>query len=96
MKRNVYCTILAGASVILAALCVASAIAEGNANTFDRAFALHSILAWVWTIDTCAAIVLSRFTWYYFLLVVLAPLAFAPIPTWMFIIFRVFKAPFAP
>ena len=96
MKRNWHCAILGGASIILATLCVVSAIAEGNANTFDRAFALHSILAWAWMIDTIAVIFLSRFTWYYLLLVILAPLAFAPIPTWMFIIFRVFNVPFAP
>lgn len=96
MKRNLCCAILGGASIILAISCVASAVAEGNANTFDHAFALHSILAWVWVIDTIAVIFLSRFRWYYLLLVILAPLAFAPIPTWMFIVFRVLKVPLAP
>lgn len=81
---------------MLAPACVIAAVVEGNTNTFDRTFAVHSILMWVWVVDTATVIFLSRFTWFYFLLLILAPLAIAPIPTWMFILFRVFKMPFAP
>ena len=96
MKRSRYCYLLAGISILLAPACVIAAVVEGNTNTFDRMFAVHSLLLWLWVIDTAAVIFLSRFTWYYFLLLILAPLAVAPIPSWMFIVFRVFKVPFAP
>ncbi|PYK37383.1 MAG: hypothetical protein DME49_12080 [Verrucomicrobia bacterium] len=96
MKRDRYCYVLAGISVLLAPACVIAAVIEGNTNTFDRIFAVHSILMWLWMVDTAAVIFLSRFSWFYFLLLILAPLAIAPIPAWMFILFRVFKVPFAP
>ena len=96
MKHRPYCYLLAGMSILLAPACVVAAVVEGNTNTFDRMFAVHSILLWLWIIDTLSVIFLSRFAWYYFLLLILAPLAVAPIPSWMFIVFRVFKVPFAP
>ena len=96
MKHRRYCYLLAGISILLAPACVIAAVVEGNTNTFDRMFAVHSILLWLWVIDTAAVIFLSRFSWYYFLLLILAPLAIAPIPTWMFILFRILKVPFAP
>jgi len=96
MKRDRYCYVLAGISVLLAPACVIAAVIEGNTNTFDRIFAVHSILMWLWMVDTAAVIFLSRFSWFYFLLLILAPLAIAPIPAWMFILFRVSKVPFAP
>jgi hypothetical protein len=95
-KNIVAVRLLAAASVMVAVSCVVAAVAEGNANMFDRPFAVHSILLWLWVIDTAAVIVLSRFTWHYLLLLVLAALAIAPIPTWMFILFRVLHVRFAP
>ena len=96
MKRDRYCYVLAGISVLLAPACVIAAVIEVYTNTLDRIFAVHSILMWLWMVDTAAVIFLSRFSWFYFLLLILAPLAIAPIPAWMFILFRVFKVPFAP
>jgi len=96
MRRSRYCYLLAGISILLAPACVIAAVVEGNTNTFDRMFAVHSFLLWLWVVDTAAVIFLSRLAWYYFLLLILAPLAIAPIPTWMFILFRIFKVPFAP
>jgi hypothetical protein len=87
---------LAIISIVLAVACVVSAISEWNAGTFDRAWAIHSILMWAWLIDTALAIFSARFKWKYLLLLLLAPLAVWPIPTWMFILFRVLKMPFAP
>ncbi len=95
-RRVAAARLLAAASIIIAAGCVASAVAEGNAGTFDRTFALHSVLLWLWMFATGTAIIVSRFTWYYFLLLTLSPLAIAPIPSWMFIVFRVFHVPFDP
>jgi hypothetical protein len=40
--------------------------------------------------------ILSRFSWPYFLLFIFAPLAIWPIPSWMFILFRVLGIRFAP
>jgi hypothetical protein len=96
MKRDRWCLLLAGLSIVFAIGCVIAAIVEWNGHTFDHVFAVHSVFLWIWLIDTTAVIVLSRFKWYYFLLLVLAPLAILPIPSWMFILFRVLKVPFAP
>jgi hypothetical protein len=96
VKNIVAARLLAATSIILAVGCVVAAVAEGDAGTFDRTFALHSVLLWLWVIATIAAIVLSRFTWYYFLLLILSPVAIAPIPSWMFILFRILHVRFAP
>lgn len=87
---------LAFASIVLAISCIVAAVIEGNANLFNSAFALHNVLLWIWVIDTALVLVLSRFKWSYLLLLTLAPFAIWPIPTWMFILFRVLRIQFAP
>jgi hypothetical protein len=94
--KNIAIWLFAVASVAVAIGCVVAAVSEGNAGTFDRPFAIHTILLWLWIVVTAGAILLSRFRWYYFLLLLLTPVAVAPIPTWMFILFRVLHVQFAP
>ena len=96
MNRRYVCFALATLSIVLAIACVVAAVTEGNTNTFNGTFAVHNVLLWVWTTNTIFVLVLSRFRWPYFLLLIFAPLAIWPIPTWMFILFRVLRMQFAP
>jgi hypothetical protein len=95
-KRKYICGVLALISALVAIGCVVAAVAEGNANTFSAPFAIHKILLWIWLASIIMVMILSRFSWPYFSLFIFAPLAIWPIPSWMFILFRVLRIRFAP
>ena len=63
--KNIAIWLFAVASVAVAIGCVVAAVSEGNAGTFDRPFAIHTILLWLWIVVTAGwalAVMAGEFT----------------------------------